>query len=1089
MRTLPANIEAIYPLTPMQKALLVHSLAAPAESPIYFQQVSWKIEADLNVALFHEAWVRVVHRHPALRTFFVWENRNDPIQCVCARVQVPWREHDWSDVSEGLGERLEAFLAVDRARAFRPDEAPLVRFHMICLGLGKFQFVWSFHHIIMDGWCLPRVTAEALALYRHLAHSTSLELDDPPPYRDFVAWLARQDHATALEIWRQKLRGFRSPTTLRLEAETSNAPVGLEWVRCSAAVSAELATAARKHRSTPSTLVQAAWALLLRCYSGEDDVVFGVTIAGRPAALPGVDQMVGLFINTLPARVQARSDTRLPVLFQDLMAQQIQRDELSHSSLSEIQAVSEIPRGALLFESIIIFENYPVDAAINQQSDGLAIRDVEFYDRTNFPLTLLVVPGTELALKLSYDTARFGADSVRRLLRNFRGLLEQIAATPNARVSDLDCLSRDESELLRKVNKTAIDWDLETPLHGRIEAQVQRTPDAVALIVAQTGREITYGELNCRANQVAHLLVKRGVCPDEPVGIYMERSAELVIALLATLKSGAAYVPLEPSYPAGRIALMLQDTSPRVILTQTHLTAALTGANAANVIALDAPTARFDEEPGCNPQVPVAPENLAYIVYTSGSTGQPKGAMNTHRAISNRLLWMQEMYQLDPQDRVLQKTPFSFDVSIWEFFWPLLTGAQLVIAEPGGHHDPAYLIEAVRKWSVTTIHFVPSMLRPFLDSPEVQQCMSLRRVICSGEPLAPDLAGEFFTKLRAELHNLYGPTEAAVDVTAWQCHAEDEHASSVPIGRPIANTEIHLLDRDLHPVPVGVPGELYIGGLNVGRGYWHTPARTADKFIPDSFSNHVGARLYATGDLARRKPNGVIEYLGRLDHQVKIRGVRIEPGEIEGCLMRVPGVKECAVISTNGTGEDKRLIGYVVSRQETPPSPSELRRSLENHLPEYMVPSAFTFLSKLPLTASGKLDRRALPEPDGSRPELDGKFELPRTEAEHQIAEVWREVLRINKAGAHDHFFELGGNSLLLLTVQARLQRLFCKPIPLVTLFRNPTVALLAQKLTEDKEDHSVAIGSAWPGTRENRSATAARLRQTRLQHRSRHEE
>jgi AMP-binding enzyme/AMP-binding enzyme C-terminal domain/Phosphopantetheine attachment site len=367
--------------------------------------------------------------------------------------------------------------------------------------------------------------------------------------------------------------------------------------------------------------------------------------------------------------------------------------------------------------------------------------------------------------------------------------------------------------------------------------------------------------------------------------------------------------------------------------------------------------------------------------------------------------------------------------------------------------------------------------------------MSLRRVICSGEPLAPDLAGEFFTKLRAELHNLYGPTEAAVDVTAWQCHAEDEHASSVPIGRPIANTEIHLLDRDLHPVPVGVPGELYIGGLNVGRGYWRAPARTADKFIPDSFSNHVGARLYATGDLARRKPNGVIEYLGRLDHQVKIRGVRIEPGEIEGCLMRVPGVKECAVISTNGTGEDKRLIGYVVSRQETPPSPSELRRSLENHLPEYMVPSAFTFLSKLPLTASGKLDRRALPEPDGSRPELDGKFELPRTEAEHQIAEVWREVLRINKAGAHDHFFELGGNSLLLLTVQARLQRLFCKPIPLVTLFRNPTVALLAQKLTEDKEDHSVAIGSAWPGTRENRSATAARLRQTRLQHRSRHEE
>ena len=1099
---LPENIESIYPLAPMQKGLLISSLSVPSEFSLYFQQLTWTIRAELDASLFREAWTRVVHRHPVLRTFFVWEGRDEPLQCVCARVQIPWQEHDLRGETEPSRQQLERYLAADRSCSFRLNEAPLVRFHLLRLERNVFQFVWSFHHILLDGWSLSMLVMEAFAIYRHLAQDAPLQLEDRPPYRDFVAWNLRQNHRAALDCWREMLSGFRTPTSPRLEApgepsKETDEIVSSEWLRLSERATARLRDAAKRYRCTLSTLLQAAWAILLRSYSGESDVVFGVTIAGRPASLPQVDRIIGLFINTLPLRVRINSSDRLSTMLAGLMKQQIRRDELSHSSLAEIQAASEVSGGRPLFDSIIVFENYPVDNDLAHADNPLAISNFEFFERTSYPLTLLVMPDHELTLKLSWDSNRFDRADITRLLRNLGTLLESIATSPDRRVSDYEIRSHDELVLVRQINRTEVAWNSEESVISRIEQQAEATPDAVALLVppalsegqwaSEFTEQITYSQMNRQANRVAHLLQRRGVRPDEPVGLYMERSANLVIGLLAIWKAGGAYVPLDPSYPPDRIQFMLEDARPRVVLTQQHLLSSLNHAEA-DFVALDDPSAAYHSESDSSLAISIQARQLAYIIYTSGSTGQPKGAMNTHGSLTNRLLWTQQEYRLCPEDRVLQKTPFSFDVSVWEIFWPLMTGAQLLIAQPGGQHDPDYLVQTIRNWSVTTIHFVPSMLRQFLDTPGLEECVSLKRVICSGEALPRDLETRFFERLETRLDNLYGPTETAIDVTSWRCSPKSSRRS-VPIGLAIANTEIYLLDEDLRPVPFGVPGELYVGGFNVGRGYWRRPGLTAEKFLPDPFSRRPGARLYRTGDLARQGVDGVIEYIDRLDYQVKIRGFRIELGEVESWLARAPGVRACAVRASGDATHDRYLVAYVVPREHNaPPTIGALRHFLREHVPEFMVPTVFVWLDGLPLNSNGKLDRRALPAPAADRQATSAEnFVLPRSEAERLIAAVWQEVLGLERVGIHDNFFDVGGNSLRLLPVQRRLQEVFARPIGLPTLFRHSTVALLAEELSAEAEIHEA--GSSKMGTQDESSRRARRSYATsqqrlRLDHR-----
>ncbi|MCE1018243.1 amino acid adenylation domain-containing protein, partial [Pseudomonas monteilii] len=600
-------------------------------------------------------------------------------------------------------------------------------------------------------------------------------------------------------------------------------------------------------------------------------------------------------------------------------------------------------------------------------------------------------------------------------------------------------------------NRTHADYPLEQCLQQLIEAQVAATPDAPALVFAE--QALSYRELNRRANQLAHKLREQGVGPDVLVGIAAERSVDMVIGLLGILKAGGAYVPLDPEYPAERLAYMMQDSGIGLLLTQAHLLAQLPVPEGVQPLLLEPLPGYSDADPVHHTR----PGNLAYVIYTSGSTGRPKGAGNSHRALVNRLCWMQQAYGLDAGDTVLQKTPFSFDVSVWEFFWPLLAGARLAVAQPGEHRDPERLVEVIRQYAVTTLHFVPSMLQAFMGSAEVERCSSLKRVVCSGEALPAELAQQTLARLPgAQLYNLYGPTEAAIDVTHWTCRPGSD--SGVPIGRPIDNLKTHILGAGLQSVAPRAAGELYLGGIGLARGYHRRPALTAERFVPDPFDNTAqgGGRLYRTGDLARYRADGVIDYKGRLDHQVKIRGLRIELGEIETRLLEQPSVREAVVLDIDGPG-GKQLAAYLVMAGDVPSDPQqqhalrgELREHLKLGLADYMVPTHLLFLERLPVTANGKLDRKALPKPDASV--LQDSYVAPCSELERQVAAIWADVLKLERVGLNDGFFALGGHSLSATQVIVRVREATGIDATLKELFEHPLLADFSRRLEEKNQ-------------------------------------
>lgn len=586
------------------------------------------------------------------------------------------------------------------------------------------------------------------------------------------------------------------------------------------------------------------------------------------------------------------------------------------------------------------------------------------------------------------------------------------------------------------------DFPADRTLPQLIAEQAQRTPHAIA--VEFEGKEVTYEELLSRADALATRLRGLGVGPEVLVGICLERGVEMVVAILATLRAGGAYVPIEPDLPVERIATICEDIGSPPFVTESRFLDRVPG-HAGRIVCLDVPQQHHADAAVASLRggAQAGPDNLAYVIFTSGSTGRPKGVLNVHRGLMNRIWWMQREYRLGPSDVVLQKTPYGFDVSVWEFVWPLMVGAKLVVAKPGGHRDAGYLTSIVRERGVTTLHFVPSMLRYFVDAQGVADCTSIRRVICSGEALPYPLAQQFLQVLPgAELHNLYGPTEASIDVTYWQCKASDP-GPTVPIGRPIANTQIHILGEGDAPLGVGEPGELVIGGVGVARGYLNRPDLTASRFVPDPFSKRPGATMYRTGDLASRRPDGAIEYLGRIDHQVKLRGFRIELGEIETTLALHPDIREAAVVlREHPTTGDKRLVAYVTHR-EGRPTEQDVRQFLRRKLPEYMVPSAVVFLDALPLSQNGKLDRKALPS---WRPTIETTAQA-ESPVEEELARIWKELLHLPTVGIHDDFFALGGHSLLVMQLISRVRRAFDRQLQLHAVFSNPTIAGIAKLL------------------------------------------
>jgi len=787
----------------------------------------------------------------------------------------------------------------------------------------------------------------------------------------------------------------------------------------------------------------AAFQALLHRYTGQDDIIVGSPIANRNRV--EIEGLIGFFVNTLVLRTDLSGNPTFRELL--VRVREVTLGAYDHQDLPFEKLVEElhVPRSLSynpLFQVMFILQNAPMEPL---QLSGLSVSPLEAEtDTAKFDLMLDLSEGAGgITSLIEYNTDLFEGSTIERMAGHYQRLLEGIVANPERRISELPLMTEVERhQLLVEWNATQVDYPRDTCLHELFEEQVERTPEALALVFEN--EHLTYRELNCRANQLAHYLQGLGVGPDILVGLFMERSLEMVIAIYGIIKAGGAYVPLDPEYPLERVAFMARDAQVPVLLTHEHLAANLPE-HKAKVVCLDSDWLTIAKENSQNFVSGAKPENLAYVIYTSGSTGTPKGVMFTHRGICNHLLWMQDAYPLTEGDRVLQKTPFSFDVSVWEFFWPLLVGARLIVARPGGHKDSNYLVTVIQEQEITTLNFVPSMLQVFLDEKGVEKCHTLKRVLCSGEALPYELQERFFATLPAELYNLYGPTEAGA-VTYWTCKRESD-LGIVPIGYPVANTQLYIVDPHLQPVPAGVSGELYIGGVQVARGYLNRPELTAEKFIPDPFNAAPGARLYRTGDLARYLPGGAIEYLGRTDHQVKIRGFRVELGEIEAVLGEHEAVREVVVMAREDVSGDKRLVAYIVPAGDHIPFVSVLRQYLRGKLPEYMLPNAYVMLEKFPLTPNGKIDRKALPSPTGLRPELEAAYVAPRTEIERTIAAIWQAVLRLEKVGIHDNFFEVGGYSLLATQVISRINKAFQVELSLRSFFEDPTIAGLLQTI------------------------------------------
>lgn len=1051
MGTQNKNIESIYPLSPMQQGMLFHTLCNP-NSGVYFEQLICTLHGKLNVKVFHEAWLQVVQRHQILRSLFIWEHGKQPIQVVCKSVKLPWLNLDWEEFSPSKQQqRLEEFLQSEREQGFKLARAPLMRCTLIKVQPNTYRFIWSHHHLLMDGWCLSIILKEVLSLYEAAVSGEDLHLNSPRPYKDYITWLQKQDVSQSEAFWRKKLQGFTTPTSLPADRSKNNNSGGKQTYQekqqlLPVALTNSLQSLAKDYHLTLNTFIQGAWALLINRYSNESDVLFGTTVSGRPSTLLGAESMVGLFINTLPVRLQVSRETKLLPWLKNLQAHQLEIEQYSYSSLVDIQSWSDVPRGKSLFESLVVFENYPLDTSLAAEEGNIKISDVRSFERTNYPLTVVVTPGSQLSVQVKYDTSVYDDDTIDRILGHFQTLLEDMVVKPQASLKELKLLTKaEEHRLLFEWNQAQTDYP-KASIHELFEAQVEKTPDAIAVVFQD--QQLTYRELNTKTNQLAHYLQKLGVGPEVLVGICVERSLFMVVGLLAILKAGGAYVPLDPAYPSERLAYMLADSQVSVLLTQQHLLEILPP-HSAQTLCLDEDENLFITQSTASPISKTTPESLAYVIYTSGSTGKPKGVLINHSNVVRLFQSVQSCYKFDNKDIWTLFHSYAFDFSVWEIWGALLYGGRLIVVPYWVSRSPEEFYQLLLKEQVTVLNQTPSAFRQLIqveESASETQNLSLRLVIFGGEALDIESLQPWFARhgdRSPQLVNMYGITETTVHVTYRSLSVADSQTRASIIGRPISDLQVYLLDQEQQLVPTGVPGEMYIGGPGLARGYLNRPELTAERFIPNPFTNEPNARLYKSGDLARYLPDRDIEYLGRIDYQVKIRGFRIEIGEIQAVIYKHPEIREAVVIIREDKKDDKRLVAYVVPRSKDI-STSELCKFLKAKLPDYMVPSAFIVLEKLPLTTNGKIDRRVLPAPDTSIHTQDHPHKRPCTPTEELVAAVWLEVLGV-KVGTDINFFEAGGHSLLVTQVMSRLQKTFAVQLPLKYLFQYPTIAQLSE--------------------------------------------
>ncbi|MNM18766.1 Linear gramicidin synthase subunit B [compost metagenome] len=1071
-----AQIDDVYPLTPMQEGLLLHTLLEPGTG-IYYMQDRYRINSALDPQRFAQAWQAVVARHEALRASFSWNAGEAMLQIIHKPGNTTLDYLDWSDLAEDEQEsRLQALHKQEREAGFDLLQQAPFHLRLIRVGAERYWFMMSNHHILIDAWCRSLLMNDFFELYLALGEGREAQLPVPPRYRDYISWLQHQDLDEARQWWRDNLQGFERSTAVPSDrpllrdhgAENAGMVVGDCYTRLDVADSARLRELAQAHQLTLNTFAQAAWALVLSRYSGERDVLFGVTVAGRPVSMPQMQRTVGLFINSIALRVKlpaAGERCSVQQWLKDLFERNMELREYEYLPLVSIQECSELPKGQPLFDSLFVFENAPVEVAVLDRAQSLNASSDSGRTHTNFPLTAVCYPGDDLGLHLSFDQRYFDTSTVERLLAEFKRLLLALADGFLGDMSALPLLGETERRfLLEDCNRSERAYNLDQSYIAQFEARVAAHPQrTVARCLEQS---ISYAELNRQANRLGHALVAAGVTMDQPVALLAERDLPLLGMIVGSFKAGAGYLPLDPGLPTARLQRIV-ELSHTPVLVCSEACAEQGRALLDELSCAGRPKLLIWEQlqgaelPEANPGLYSAPDNLAYVIYTSGSTGLPKGVMVEQRGMLNNQLSKVPYLQLSDQDVIAQTASQSFDISVWQFLAAPLFGAQVAIVPNAIAHDPQGLLEHVQASGITVLESVPSLIQGMLAN-DHQPLDGLRWMLPTGEAMPPELASQWLQRYpQIGLINAYGPAECSDDVAFFRVDAASTGGSYLPIGTPTDNNRLYLLDDDQALVPLGAVGELCVAGIGVGRGYVSDPVRTAQAFIPHPFGA-PGERLYRTGDLARRRLDGVLEYVGRIDHQVKIRGYRIELGEIEARLHEQTEVRDAAVGVQEGAN-GKHLVGYLVARDvaaDTTLLLEQIKLRLRAELPEYMVPLHWAWLTQLPLNANGKLDRKVLPAVDfGAQHSQD--YLAPRGELEQTLAAIWAEVLKVEQVGVRDNFFELGGHSLLATQIASRVQKALQLNVPLRAMFECSTVEALAtyveglkaSELSDDKVD------------------------------------
>ncbi|MDJ0674318.1 MAG: amino acid adenylation domain-containing protein [Calothrix sp. MO_167.B42] len=1045
------NLEDIYPLSPMQEGMLFHTVYSP-EDGVYFEQVTGRITGTVDIGAFNLAWQAVVERHPVLRSAFVWSGQQQAVQVVNKSVEFAIVEYDWRDLSPQLQEEeLNRYLTTTRSQGFVLEQPPLMSFAMMRLDDCTWQWVWNHHHILVDGWSLPILFQEVLTIYQSTVQGVSPSLAPVAPYRHYIQWLASHHEGSAQQFWRENLAGIDKPTRLLFSSlphgESEENQVAYEKVdlHLGELEFANLQKMAQSQRLTLNTLAQGAWALILQKYGAEQDVLFGVTVSGRPPELADIENMVGLFINTLPMGVRFNPTLTVAEWLQSIQQRHVQMGEYEHSKLTDIHQWIGFPTGEPLFESILIFENYPIDESLTSQGEDLRVDDIQFYDRTNYPLTIAFVPQDGLTLRLHYETNFLSRAAAKILLAELSDFLVQLSRHPQALLGTIQLASSSQRQLaIETWNDNSQDWGEFRSADQLFAEQVDNNRNRIAVVCGAD--TLTYGELSTKADYLAEILRAKGVGHEDIIGLYFTPSINFVVALLGVLKAGAAFLPLDPNYPPSRLQLIVQDSQPRLILSADDLEfpdvasdcqvvswSTIDGTNKEDYSLLGRRlpelktaeaqrTQRLGEgnignlrgrrEYGhINSNSPTKPSHLAYMIYTSGSTGKPKGVLVTHKGIQNLVRAQTSTFGVTRESKVYQFASLSFDAAISEIFMALGSGASLYLKQPEQERMPGpQLWETLTAWGITHITLPPSLLA--VIKPE--ELPSLQSLIVAGEAASLSLLQRWCTQGR-KVFNAYGPTEATVCASMMDCSQLTNEPS---IGRAIANGQMYLLDANLQPVIPGVPGEIYIGGLGLARGYLHQPGLTAGAFIPHPFSQEPGARLYRTGDMGIYDSQGNIRFVGREDNRVKFHGHRIELGEIEAALTEHPGVDNAVVLLRSDVPGRQSLVGYVLG--DAPGvSSTELLEYLSQKLPTYMVPNVVMLLEEWPLTPNGKIDRKALPVPEIQTSTGDG-LARESNETEAILSRIWAEVLGLETVHLEDNFFAVGGDSIISLQIVSR---------------------------------------------------------------------